>query len=377
MSPTGLCLRPSGNTIRQRLRWPGRWPSTPVNPEALNALGNLRLTAGDAAAAADAYRRALAARPDYAEALSNLGSALRAQGRLADAENALRQAIRRRPAYASALANLGLVLQEQARWAEALAAYDQALAADRDHAAARGNRAMLLLLLGRLEEGFAEYEGAGGCRDSATPHRDFGCPAWDGGRLDGKTLLVHAEQGLGSAIQFVRYAALAAGRGARIVLECQAPLLRLFRQSLVGPGRPVAAVIRKGDTLPACDRHAPLMSLPHLLGTALATIPADIPYLAADEADVAVWRERLAAMPAPRIGLVWAGNPRHENDRNRSIAGGGAGAAGLVDRRLVLQPASAGAAGRPRCAAPGRLVDLSALLGDFADTAAALSFSTW
>lgn len=344
----------------------------PAHPEALNALGNLRMAAGDAAAAADAYRQALAARPDYAEALSNLGSALRAQGRLAEAEAALRQAIGHRPAYASALANLGLVLQEQARWTEALAAYDEALAADGEHPAARGNRAMLLLLLGRLEEGFAEYEARWRMPGFSTRHRDFGCPAWDGGPLDGKTLLVHAEQGLGSAIQFVRYAALAAVRGARVVLECQAPLLRLFRQSLVGAGLPVEAVIRKGDALPPCDRHAALMSLPHLLDTTLGNIPATIPYLAANADDVATWRQRLAASSAPRIGLVWAGNARHENDHNRSMPAAALAplVAGTAASFFSLQvPAKADDL---NSLPPGRVTDLSAQLGDFADTAAVL-----
>jgi len=344
----------------------------PAHPEALNALGNLRLAAGDAVAAVEAYRQALAARPDYAEALSNLGSALRAQGRLAEAEAALRQAIGHRPTYASALANLGLVLQEQGRWSEALAAYDAALAADGGHPAARGNRAMLLLLLGRLEEGFAEYEARWQMPGFSTQRRDFGCPAWDGSPLDGKTLLVHAEQGLGSAIQFVRYAALAAGRGARVVLESQPPLLRLFRQSLVGPGLPVEAVIGKGEALPPCDRHAALMSLPHLLGTTLESIPATIPYLAASADDVATWRQRLAATPMPRIGLVWAGNARHENDHNRSMPA--AALAPLVARTAAsffsLQvPAKPGDLDS---LPPGRVTDLSAQLGDFADTAAVL-----
>ncbi|MBK8208714.1 MAG: tetratricopeptide repeat protein [Rhodospirillales bacterium] len=345
----------------------------PRNPEALNTLGNLRLSSGDAVAAEDAYRQALAAKPEYAEALSNLGSALRAQGRLADAEAALREAIRLRPSYATALANLGLVLQEQARWAEALATYDRALAPDSRHPAAHGNRSMLLLLLGRLEEGFAEYEWRWQMPDFATPRRDFPQPLWNGERLSGETLLVHAEQGLGSAIQFVRYVKPAAAMGARIVLECQPPLLRLFRQSLAGPGEPVAEVIIKGEALPPFDRQVPLMSLPHLLGTTLSTIPAGIPYLRADEADIAVWRGRLASAPRPRIGLVWAGNRRHENDHNRSLPA--TGLAPLVSRfdaaffslQVPVSPSDLA------CFPAGRLVDYAPLLTDFADTAAALA----
>ncbi len=151
-----------------------------------------------------------------------------------------------------------------------------------------------------------------------------------------------------------------AAMGARIVLECQPPLLRLFRQSLAGPGEPVAEVIIKGEALPPFDRQVPLMSLPHLLGTTLSTIPAGIPYLRADEADIAVWRERLASAPRPRIGLVWAGNRRHENDHNRSLPA--TGLAPLVSRfdaaffslQVPVSPSDLA------CFPAGRLVDLCA-----------------
>lgn len=346
----------------------------PRNPEALNTLGNLRLSMGDAVAAEESYRQALDARPQYAEALSNLGSALRAQGRLADAEAALLEAIRLRPSYATALANLGLVLQEQARWVEALAMYDRALAADSRHPAAHGNRSMLLLLLGRLEEGFAEYEWRWRMPDFATPRRDFPQPAWNGSRLAGETLLVHAEQGLGSAIQFVRYVKPISDKtGARVILECQPPLLRLFRQSVAGWGEPIAEVVVKGEALPPFDRQVPLMSLPHLLGTTLSTIPVTIPYLRADDGDIAVWQARLTSARRPRIGLVWAGNRRHENDHNRSLP-----ANRLVPLVSCLEAAffSLQVPVSPfdlACFPAGRVVDLAPHLADFADTAAALA----
>jgi Tfp pilus assembly protein PilF len=345
---------------------------SPDHAEAWNALGNIRQAAGDATAAEQAYRRALTARPDYPEALSNLGSALRAQGRLADAEAMLRQALSVRAEYANALANLGLVLQEQARWAEALEAYDRALGVDPGHPAAHGNRGMLLLLLGRMEEGFGEYEWRWRMPGFATPRRDFTQPLWDGAGRSGETLFVHAEQGLGSAIQFVRFAPLAAARGVRVVLECQQPLLRLFRQSLAGSGGPLAEVIAKGEPPPAFDRHAPLMSLPHLLRTTPATIPATTPYLRAEDREVADWKARLAPTPRPRIGVVWAGNRRHENDRNRSMpAATLATFTARCDASFFsLQvPASA----EDLSAFPaGRLTDLAPDLPDFAATAAAL-----
>lgn len=172
-----------------------------------------------------------------------------------------------RPDYGAALANLGLVLQERARYAEALDIYDRAVAAAPGLAAAHGNRAMLLLLLGRLEEGFAEYQWRWKMPGFATPVRELGAPPWDGSALDGRTLLVHAEQGLGSAIQFVRYAFRTGA--ARTILECHRPLERLFRQSFSGCGS--IDVVVKGDTVPSADWQVPLMSLPHLMGTTLSS----------------------------------------------------------------------------------------------------------
>jgi tetratricopeptide (TPR) repeat protein len=343
----------------------------PNSAEAHNVLGNAMLALGDGAAAIERYRRALALRSDYPEALNNLGSALRAMGRPEEAETELAKAIALRPNYASALANLGLVLQERARYGEALEMYDRAIAADPEHATARGNRTMLLLLLGRLPDGFAEYEWRWRMPGFATPPRQFPQPMWDGGDLGQRTLFIHAEQGLGSAIQFVRYAALLAARGNRVVIECRLPLDRLFEASLAGPDGRVT-VVRKGESLPAFDCHAPLMSLPHLLGTSLATIPAMVPYLSALPADIAAWRQRLSGASRPRIGLVWAGNPKHENDHNRSIP------TRLLAPLITSASASFFSLQVPAAPAdleslpPGRVNDLAPALGDFADTAAVI-----
>ena len=341
----------------------------PSSAEANNVFGNAMLALGERNAAVESYRRALAIRPGYAEAHNNLGSALRALGRLDEAETELRRAIELRRRYASALANLGLVLQEQGRYGEALDMFDRAVAGDPAHATARGNRAMLLLLLGRLREGFAEYEWRWRMPGFAAPRREFAQPMWDGTALAGRTLFVHAEQGLGSAIQFARYASLAArSRWARPP-RMPAAVASLVRTVSCAAGRPGRRVLTTGEDVPPFDCHAPLMSLPHLLGTTLDTIPGEVPYLAALPRDVAAWRERLAGGPRPRIGLVWAGNPEHENDRNRSM--------------------------RPACLAPlvsstpatffslqvparddlsaffpsGSVADLGPALGDFAETA--------
>jgi tetratricopeptide (TPR) repeat protein len=340
--------------------------------EAHNVLGNVLLRLGERDASLACYRRALALRPHYVEARNNLGSALRALGRLDEAESQLRRALELRPGYAAGLANLGLVLQEQGRYREALDAYDRAVASDPAHATAHGNRAMLLLLLGRLREGFAEYEWRWRMPGFATPRREFAQPMWTGDALAGRTLLVHAEQGLGSAIHFARYVERAAA-GGRVLLECRRPLQRLFTQSLAQPGGPAAGVVVKGEELPPFDCHAPLMSLPYLLATTLDSIPAQVPYLTARPDDAAAWRERLAGSRRPRIGLVWAGDANHENDHNRSMAAQFL-APLVADAPAVFFSLQVPARGELSAAfPPGSVADLAPALADFADTAAVVA----
>lgn len=346
----------------------------PQRADAHNALGYALLTTGAREAAIAAFERALALRPAYPEALNNLGSALRAAARLEEAESALQRSVTLRPGYGAALANLGLVLQERGRYADALDIYDRAVAAAPGLAAAHGNRAMLLLLLGRLEEGFAEYQWRWKMPGFATPVRELGAPAWDGSSLTARTLLVHAEQGLGSAIQFVRYVSRTLSRtvsrsgAARVILECPRPLLRLFRQSFSeGSGIDLVA---KGDTLPRADWQVPLMSLPQVMGTSLASIPADVPYLRADPDEAATWRQRLAASPRPRVGLVWAGNPRHENDHNRSMPARFL-APLIADGQATMFSLQVPASATDLAVLPG-VTDLAKELTDFAATAAGI-----
>ena len=145
--------------------------------------------------------------------------------------------------------------------------------------------------------------------------RGYGRPLWLGEYpLARKTILLHAEQGLGDTIQFARYAPLLARAGATVVLEVQ-PELKNLLAGLEG----VASCHARGEQLPAYDVHCPLGSLPLALKTEPASIPADIPYLRADEARLAKWRPRIEALPGKRVALAWAGNASHANDRNRSI----------------------------------------------------------
>lgn len=341
--------------------------------EAHNNLGNAMMRAGDAQGAERCYRRALALRPDYAVACNNLGGALRKQGKLDEAAAAYQQALAHQPTYAGALCNLGRVLHEQGRYQQALAHYDRALALDPSNAEAHANRATVLLLLGRLPEGWEEYEWRWRVAGFTTPRRTFAQPLWDGGDLAGRTILVHAEQGLGSAIQFVRYVKLLAERGAGgIVLECQRPLARLFAGSVRSLGLSGSAVhvVVKGEPLPPFHVHAPMMSLPRLLGTDLPTIPNEVPYLSIDRDLSAHWQARLSARRSPRVGLVWAGNPNHDNDINRSMPADRLGPLIAVEGVSFIN-LQVGRAARDLAALPrDRLSDVTPEIEDFADTAA-------
>jgi hypothetical protein len=344
----------------------------PRNADALHFLGLIAHQEGQHARARTLLARALKERPNDPRLLNVFAGILRAEGELEAAAAKLRQALTRSPTDATVLTNLGLILQDLGDSAAALSVYDQALALEPDQPDARANRAIVLLQQGRFEEGWREYEWRWRVPGFTTPARRFPAPAWEGAPLAGRTLFVHAEQGLGSAIQFVRFVRTVAAQGGRVVLECQLPLKRLFAAALGSPGGPVAEVVTKGDALPAFDVYTPLMSLPNLLGTTLATIPAEVPYLTAPADACARWTERLASAPCPRIGLTWAGNPNHSNDRNRSLAA--AALTPLVDAGggsfFSLQVGQAEGLG----AFPAATVtDLGPQLTDFAETAAVIS----
>jgi hypothetical protein len=220
---------------------------------------------------------------------------------------------------------------------------------------------LLLLLLGRMSEGWSAYEARFQTKQGRPDWRNFRVPQWRGKDLTRRTILLHAEQGLGDTLQFARYAALLAARGDPVVLEVQAPLVGLLRHSLTG-----LTVVPRGAELPAFDLHCPLLSLPGVCGPAVMP-----PYLTAPADAGARWRVRLPRGDKPCVGLVWAGNPRHINDRRRSMPF--AAMARFWDvkgvERFSLQMGPRAADTR---AAPAALQDLSPELADVGETAAAL-----
>jgi hypothetical protein len=262
------------------------------------------------AAAEESYREAIRVKPS-AESYNNLGSIYRLQGKFAEAIECFQRALELRPDFAEVLSNLGNVFMVQGRRAEAMICYDQTLRMRPDHAPAHANRAQARLAAGDFEAGWPEYEWRWKC--AGGPRHAHPAPPWDGSPLAGRTLLVHAEQGLGDTLQFIRYVPLLASRGGSIVVEVQPSLLPLLAQS------GFAGVVAKGATLPHVDLRIGLLSLPGVMGTTLVNIPADVPYLSADPGLVEHWRGVLADTNRFKVGIAWQGSTTNESDRLRSI----------------------------------------------------------
>ena len=284
--------------------------------EAHSNRGVLLQDVGDLSGALSSLERAIDRKSDFAHAYSNRGNVLKEMNRLAEALLSYEQALQLDPDMAEAHTNRGNVLKDLNRLDESLASHDEALKLNPDLADARFNRSVVLLTQGDYERGFAEYEWrwrvAHGVGDRDRRRRIE--PLWLGAEpLAGKSILLHGEQGLGDTIQFCRYVPLVAQRGARVILQVPPPLQRLMADL---PG--VAQCVADDDEAPACDFHCPLLSLPLAFGTTLQTVPAQMPYLRADAATVAAWRERIGPRTVPLVGLVWSGGVRPDNRQARA-----------------------------------------------------------
>lgn len=320
----------------------------PDDAEALNNLAVALHLLGRHAAALDAAERSLAVRPAYAKALHNRGNALLALKRPEQALAAYREAyaiapdpawmlhlghaleaLERHPAalacYDEAIAHdprrgeafggRGNALQGLNRHEEALASYLRALEVDPGDAETHWNEALVRLALGDYARGWEKYEWRWRSPALGMAPRRSDKPLWLGCEdLAGKTILLHAEQGYGDAIQAIRYAPRVAARGAKVVLLCQKSLRSLFA-GVEG----VHAAVKDGEPLPRFDYHTPLMSLPLAFGTTLETIPAEVPYLRLSSEAMERWRRRLSADQRFKVGLAWHGNPQFSRVRTKSF----------------------------------------------------------
>lgn len=257
--------------------------------------------------------QALALDPRSAEALNTQGNILRVLGRLDKALASLDQAIRLQPQFFEAHDNRGNVLRDMGHLDEALASYREARRIAPDYASAAWNESLCRLLMGDFARGWPLYE-AGWKAGLRAPWVKCAQPLWTGPEpLQGRTILLHAEQGMGDTIQFSRYAQVLASHGARVILEVP-PALKSLLQGLQN----TAQVIATGERRPTFDCHAPLLGLPLACQTRLDTIPPP-PRLMLDKTLEERWQDRVGPKKKPCIGIAWSGNPALENDHNRSI----------------------------------------------------------
>jgi tetratricopeptide (TPR) repeat protein len=320
----------------------------PNHAQAHCDLGSALDDLGRRAEAADCFRRAVQCNPNLAEAHFNLGVLLQNEGRTADASQCYENAIRAKPDYAMAYNNLGILHRPsdparadecytkaleldpscadalnnlgnlriaQGRLAEAATCYERAVRIRPDYAKAHYNSALLLLAEGNFPAGWREFEWRSGCREF--PPRSFDQPRWQGEPLANRTLLVHAEQGLGDTMQFARYLPLVAERGGTITFEVQSPLVPLLKQSGFGE---IAKLVARSQPPGKFDLHLPMLSLPGVFATTLDNIPAaGGGYLSADRQWIEHWRGVLGDAPTVKVGIAWQGSTAYQQDRVRSI----------------------------------------------------------
>jgi len=334
-------LADAGQVYRELIR------ASPAVTEAWYLLGAIAQLEGKPAESLGFYQEALRLAPSHVEARNNLAVALQALGRADQAEACIRDAIRRRPEFADAHSNLGNILQDrgmldeaiacyrhaihlkrdyldahhnlgnalraQRRTAEALECYNEAVRISSDHAQVHLSRALLWLQMGDFERGWAEYEWRLKCPAYAIP--SFPRPIWDGSPLHGQTILIYGDHGLGDTLQFIRYAPLVRDRGGRVVVAVRKPLARILATC-----PDVEMVIPEGAPLPDFAVYIPAMSLPRIYATTMATVPDQVPYLAALAPLVKQWGDEFEQDDGFRIGIAWQGNPTYSKDRQRSFA---------------------------------------------------------
>ena len=284
------------------------------NPAALACLGDVFLRQGKLDEGLRLLEGARRLAPEAIDVLSNLGIALQAKGRIEEAIAVLEEALRLSPSHTHVLNNLAMILKQSGRFDEALSRLNKVVQLAPGFVEARMNRAMLLLLNGHFEEGWREYEARP--KYPVPEGRDLASHLRAGLPLGNRTVLLHAEQGLGDLIQFVRYAKWLADRGAKVLVECPASAHELIRSV---PG--VAGVVATGALPAGFDLNLRLLSLPGLVHPQAGFLAVSEPYLQVDPARVEHWATRLGPRRDGRVraGIVWSGSPAHPNNKQRSI----------------------------------------------------------
>jgi tetratricopeptide (TPR) repeat protein len=268
--------------------------------------------------------KALARDPNQPEAVNMQGILLHGERRFAEAVAAFEHA--EVLGHQAASSNRGNALMDMGRMDEALRAHETAVTRDPLHPGARYNLALTRLRLGDWERGWQGYEARWNFREVHRVPRTFSQPRWQGEPLEGRCILLHAEQGLGDTIQFCRYATLVAARGGTVILQVQTPVERLL-QSMPIVRAGYAEIALLGGKLPKFDLECPLLSLPAIFGTTVETVPWPGAYLGSDVEPALKKRLQtpfarhnlILGPPSLRVGLAWAGNPRYKADAQRSM----------------------------------------------------------
>jgi tetratricopeptide (TPR) repeat protein/ADP-heptose:LPS heptosyltransferase len=323
-----------------------------------------------------ANRRAHALNPGNAETCNNIGAELQFLGRDEEALPWFDRALTLRPDFFIALNNKAASLQQVHKFEEAIAAYHRMKAIDPKNAEPDWNLSMLQLLMGNFEAGWAGREARLKIADAAGTYPKFSQPRWTGAEnIEGKTILICADEGLGDTIQFVRYVPMLTARGARAILLVDGPT-----QPLLSGLSGVIQCISKsaGTPLPPFDMHCPICSLPLAFGTRLDTIPSFASYLPAPADErVQAWEARLREASASRnrlrVGLVWSGNPAHRNDCNRSTSLQALSRMLDVDASFVSLQKDPRPDDQATLRERPEIIDLTANLTDLSETAALIS----
>jgi FKBP-type peptidyl-prolyl cis-trans isomerase 2 len=312
------------------------------------------------------YEIAIGLTQNLIEAHHNLGLAYKDIGQFDEAIICFQRVLQLQPDHANAYYNLGNTLVAKEQFSEAMQCYRKAVEINPGHADAHWSMGLMHLRLGNFDDGWKAYEKRWELKDVMVKPR-FKQPEWDGQGIEGRTILLYAEQGFGDTIQFVRYVPFVAERGAKVIVECQRELASLLTNTAG-----VSQIVAKGEQYPDFDIHYPLLSLPLIFSTTAGTIPSKIPYINADPALVQKWRSKMGRDNSPvKVGLVWAGNPKLKFGHSRSCSLGAF--APLADRDdITFYSLQVGDASAQTKDAPAemRLVDYTGEIKDFADTAA-------
>ncbi len=369
LSSRGLVLHALGRTDEAIASYEAALELEPDSIDVLNRLGIALLEGDRPQEALTTFNRALTRDPGHVDALGNRGNALLKLNRPEQAMSCYDTLRHIEGDSARLLTNRAHALRRLDRPEEALTDLHKAVALDPTHAEAQFELGMVQLTLGDFDHGWAAYERRWATGIFAPHRRDFKSPLWTGEQpVNGRTILLHAEQGLGDTIQFARYAAQVARLGATVILEVQPDLVALMT-GVEGPTR----LLARGDKLVPFDLHCPLMSLPRACMTNETNIPMNVPYIKIPEIKVAAWAKQLPAR-RPLVGVCWAGRRSHHNDANRSIAlARFAPLFEAVDVEFVSLQRDVDVGDRALLRSRGNVLDIGDDLRDFVDTAALMS----